>query len=214
MNRRTKLVRMIPTGYQVRRATVEDLPELCRLWEEAMLPVADLEKRFREFQVVTDDAGMFLGALGLFILGNQAKLHSEVFANPTREDECRDALWERVVALGHNHGLVKVWTQEDAPFWHHLGFRPATEDHLQQIPAAFTEPQGKWHILFLRDESTAQKAVEQEFALFMMNQKQENSRLMERAKMIKYFATALVLVVAAIVFTMALVLFIKRRRIR
>jgi N-acetylglutamate synthase-like GNAT family acetyltransferase len=205
---------MIPLGYRVRRATVEDLPELCRLWEEALLPVAELEKRFREFQVVTDDAGMFLGALGLLILGTEAKLHSEVFANPSREDECRDALWERVTALSHNNGLVRIWTQEDAPFWHHLGFKPATEEQLQQMPVAFMEPHGKWHILSLRDEATALKAVEQEFTLFMMQQKQENSRLQQRARIFKYLATALVLIVAGIMFAMAVILFIKRPMLR
>jgi N-acetylglutamate synthase-like GNAT family acetyltransferase len=206
--------RMIPPGYQVRRACVEDLPELCRLWEEALLPVADLEKRFREFQVVTDNAGMFLGAIGLLMLGTHACLHSEVFANPQREDECRDLLWERVMALSHNHGLVRIWTQEDAPYWHHLGFKPANAEQLQQMPVAFGSAEEKWLTLSLRDEAVAQKAIEQEFAVFMMQQKEESSRLMQRAQVIKYAAAALVLIVAAIMIAMAAMLFIRQLRPR
>jgi N-acetylglutamate synthase-like GNAT family acetyltransferase len=209
-----RIHRMIPPGYQVRRACVEDLPELCRLWEEALLPVADLEKRFREFQVVADDAGMFLGAIGLLVLGPQACLHSEVFANPQREDECRDLLWERVMALAHNYGLVRIWTQEDAPFWHHLGFKHAAEEHLREMPVSFGEEQGRWLTFSLRDEATAQKAVEQEFAVFMMQQKEENARMLQQAKTVKYFAAALVLVVSLIVIAMATMLLIRQLRIR
>lgn len=202
---------MIPQGYQVRRATVEDLPELCRLWEQALLPVKDLERRFREFQVVADSAGMFLGAIGLQIVGPDAKLHSEVFANPLHEDEYREPLWERIMALAHNHGLYRIWTQEDAPFWHHLGFKTASEETLSRLPAGFIEPQGKWFIFNLRDEGTAQKAVEQEFAIFMMQQKEETSQLMHRAKFVKSVAMVVVLVVAGIIMSMAFLFFIKRR---
>jgi N-acetylglutamate synthase-like GNAT family acetyltransferase len=205
---------MIPPGYQVRRATVEDLPELCRLWEQAYLPVADLKERFREFQVVCDSTGMFLGAVGLYISGNQGKLHSEVFANPAHEDEYRDPLWERVMSLARNHGLVRIWTQEDAPFWHHLGFKPGTEEQLQRLPPPFMESQDKWSVLSLKDETAVQIAVEQEFTVFMMQQKEETERLMKRARFLKYLAVTFVLILSAILVTLAAVVWFRNARKR
>ncbi|HRY50470.1 MAG TPA: hypothetical protein P5186_20660 [Candidatus Paceibacterota bacterium] len=205
---------MIPEGYQVRRATVEDLSELCRLWEEACLPVAILKERFREFQVVCDQAGLFLGAVGLHLDGNQGIVHSEVFANPLHEDDYRDPLWERLTALARNHGLMRLWTQEDAPFWHHVGFKPATDQQLQRLPPGIHEPQGKWLCLPLKDEGAIQKAVEQEFAIFMMQQKEETQRMMRRARFIKYGASIVVLIIATVILTLAGLAFLRRARLR
>src|SRR5687767_6620537 len=64
---------------QVRRATIDDLPKLAPLWREENLDVNDLEKRFKEFQVVEGPGGEIIGALGLQIAGQEGRLHSEVF---------------------------------------------------------------------------------------------------------------------------------------
>jgi N-acetylglutamate synthase-like GNAT family acetyltransferase len=209
-----KIGGMIPEGYQVRRATVEDLAELCRLWEEADLPVADLKERFREFQVVCDQVGLFLGSVGLSLDGNQGLIHSEVFANPVHEDEYRDPLWERITSLARNHGLVRLWTQEDAPFWHQIGFKPPTAQQLQRLPPSASKSQGKWLCLSLKDEAAVQKAVEQEFAIFMMQQKEETQCIMRRARFIKYVASIVVLVIAGVILTLAGIAFFRRSRAR
>ena len=65
-----------------RRATVEDLPQLIDLWRLEQLPAASLEKRFTEFQIVCDDIGRVLAAVGIQISGAQAWLHSESIAQP------------------------------------------------------------------------------------------------------------------------------------
>jgi len=63
----------------VRRATLDDLPQLMDLWKLEKLPAEVLEKRFTEFQLVADSRGKIVGALGMQMVENQGKLHSELF---------------------------------------------------------------------------------------------------------------------------------------
>src|SRR5947208_15870874 len=73
---------MTAPNQQVRRATVEDLQKLAALWKQENLPAQDLEKRFKEFQVVEGEGGGILAAVGLQIVGPEGRLHSEAFAHP------------------------------------------------------------------------------------------------------------------------------------
>ena len=72
---------MTTANLQVRRASIDDLPQLNSLWQQERLPSASLEKRFKEFQVV-EASSEILGAIGLEVLGTEGRLHSEVFAHP------------------------------------------------------------------------------------------------------------------------------------
>src|SRR5439155_27234308 len=102
---------MTTSNPPVRRATVEDLPKFVPLWQEENLPGPELEKRFKEFQVVEGPDGDLLGCMGLEIGGVEARLHSEVFAHAGQADTLRELLWERTQVLAKNHGLLRVWTQ-------------------------------------------------------------------------------------------------------
>jgi N-acetylglutamate synthase-like GNAT family acetyltransferase len=72
----------------IRRATVDDLPTLKSLWLAANLPADELENHLTEFQVVEAD-GVFSGALGLQILRQHARLHSEDYADFSVADAAR-----------------------------------------------------------------------------------------------------------------------------
>src|SRR3954469_24572577 len=80
---------MSATSYVTRRATVEDLPQLLALWRLERLPADALEKRFTEFQVVSDNSGEVLGAVGIQIAGSHGLLHGESMARPEHADEFR-----------------------------------------------------------------------------------------------------------------------------
>src|SRR5947207_1815499 len=108
--------------YQVRRATVDDLPQLIVLRKAAHLPATDLEKRFTEFQVVENAEGKLAAAIGLQISQQQGLLHSEMVLDFSLADKLRPRLWERVEKVAANHGLFRVWTQETAPYWKQTGF--------------------------------------------------------------------------------------------
>lgn len=193
---------MNPPKYQVHRATVDDLPVLRRLWQEALLPVEDREKRLKEFQAVFDERGRLLGAVGLSIAGRHGHLHSEVFADPDHEEVLRDELWERLKTITKNFGLARLWTQETAPYWHHIGFQTAAPALLEKLPAAFGAPPPPWLSLQLRDETVVPQLAEQEIALFAQAQRESADRALRQIKIMRGIATG----VAGVLFLVVLIL--------
>lgn len=179
---------MIPPESTLRRATVDDLIGLKQLWQRAHLQVLDLEKRLTEFQLIVTDNGDLLGAIGLQIDGKQGRIHSEAFTQPEDQDKHRQQLWERVQSIARNHGLMRVWTQESAPFWNQRGFQQATEEALQKLPAVFGDASSPWFALQLREENIAVISLEKEFELFQAAQQAGSEKLMQQAKMLRTVA--------------------------
>src|SRR5262245_23646061 len=113
---------MTTPSQPARRATIEDLQKLTPLWTREGLPAEELGKRFQEFQVIDGSDGALAGAIGLHITGQEGRLHSEAFLHPEEAEPLRARLWERVQMIAKNHGLVRLWTQLNAPFWSQNGF--------------------------------------------------------------------------------------------
>ena len=192
---------MTTTNLLVRRATVEDLPRLGPLWQQEHLSVSDLEKRFKEFQVVEAVGGEMLGAIGLQVAGPDGRLHSEVFAHADQSNALREKLWERAQVLASNHGLVRLWSQLPAPFWQQNGFRSPSAEAEAKKPAGFTGDARPWLYLQLKDESAPVASLDKEFALFKESEKETTNRLFRQAKVMKVIAA----VVAFVVFFMVVV---------
>ena len=185
--------------YNLRRATVDDLPGLKILWERARLQVLDLEKRLTDFQLVVSDAGDLIGAIGLHIEGKQGQVHSEAFAQPDQDAKFREQIWERIQVLARNHGLVRLWTREGAPFWQQqAGFAAASAELAGKLPASFGDAAGRWLMLQLREENLSVLSIEREFELFQVSQKQETEKLMQLGRTLKLI-TVVVLGVALLI---------------
>jgi len=189
---------MTTTNPQVRRATIEDLPKLTVLWQQENLPCHDLEKRFKEFQVV-ESGGEIVAAAGLQVVGAEGHLHSEVFAHAEQSDAMRELLWERAQVLAQNHGLVRLWSQFSTPFWNHSGFRVATADMLARRPAAFGDNGHPWQFLQIKDDAAAPVSIDKEFALFREMEKERTNKMFQQAKVLKLVAVVVVLVVFGLV---------------
>jgi len=192
---------MTTSPQQVRRATIEDLPQLIALWKQEELPWEQIEKRLKEFQVVEEEGGQVLGVLGLEVVGLEGRVHSEAFARPELADPLRDLLWERTQVVAKNHGLVRIWSQFSTPFWNRCGFHVAGADVLTKLPPAFAADAAPWRFLQLRDDAALPVSVEKEFAMFKEMEKAETQKIFQRAKVLKLIAG---LVVAA-VFVLVLV---------
>lgn len=200
-------------SYTIRRATLEDVPWLRALWKEALLPADELERRFIEFQVVFDEKEELLGAVGLTMMVRHGHLHSEAFLHPEMEDALRPLLWERIMALARNHGLVRFWTLEEAPFWkHYVGFKEPTPEELERMPAGFGDAHGRWITLKFADETimTAQgMSMEEHLEIFRQNQELEIQKMHRRAKQFKVLAT-MIAVVLFVLIVMGGVLLLRR----
>jgi len=190
--------------YRVRRATIDDLPRLKSLWQTLALDVADLEKRLTEFQVAEDAEGNLVGGVALQLMQGHGLIHSEVFADFAVADQVRPLLWERLQAVTKNHGLLRVWTREQAPFWSHCGLVVATEDLLGKLPERWRAKGARWLTKQLREETTATLSVEREFELFMQSENERSQAAIEQAKTLKTIATALAMILAVVVIGAAL----------
>jgi N-acetylglutamate synthase-like GNAT family acetyltransferase len=191
----------------VRRATLDDLEPLTALWKSMNFATEDLGRRITEFQVAESGDGTLLGALGLQVAERQGRIHSEGFVDFGLADTLRPMLWERVRSVATNHGLLRLWTQEQAPFWHHTGLISAEAEALEKLPAAWRDPSARWLTLKLKEELETLVSVDREFAVFMQSEKEKTTRALQKAKAFKVVATlvlltACLLMIAGLVFIM------------
>ena len=176
-------------AYQARRATLEDLPSLRSLWHNARLPEAELEKRFTEFQVVPGNDGNILAAVGLQMLKQSGYIHSETFAEPKLALTLRPLLWNRIMAVSKNNGLVRLWTLPTASFYREQGFTDADPALRQKVPAEFGNSGADWISLKLKDDAVI--SAEREFEIFAMSQREESQRMITQAQSLRIVAYTL-----------------------
>ncbi len=201
-----KLPGVSSSPYRVRRATLDDIGQLTALWESMHYPTQDLAKRITEFQVAEGPDGKLLGALGLQIAERQGLIHSESFADFALAEQLRPMLWDRIHAVATNHGLLRVWTQEAAPFWNHCGLAKADGEALQKLPVSWRGPTADWRTLKLRDDVETVVSLDKEFALFMQSVKQRTERVFQHARMLK--ATVTVIAVVLLLAVLAWAVFV------
>ena len=165
-------------------------------------PADDLGKRITEFQVAEAAEGKLVGAVGVQMAERQGRIHSEVFSDFALADQLRPLLWERIHSVATNHGLLRLWTQEHAPFWSHCGLAKADAETLEKLPAIWRGASSPWLTLKLKDDLETVASLDKEFALFMQSEKQRTERAFRQARVLKLFATLiafvlLILVIAA-----------------
>ncbi len=183
---------MTAPQYQARRATLDDLPALRPLWEAERLDADTLEKRLTEFQVVCDETGKLLGALGMQRHQQQGLLHSEVLADFALADTLRPLLWERMRNVGRNYALARMWTREPSQFWRTLGFDPPDEKQLARFPMPFgSSDAGLLYTLKVRDDPFADMTPEQEEVMLKQHLRADTDKLLRQARTVRMFAYVL-----------------------
>jgi len=205
---------MTATNFRVRRATIDDLPELISLWKSLDLSNAELQNRLTEFQVAESVDGKFLGAIGMQIAEKQGRIHSEGFKDFALADQLRPLLWERLQSVATNHGLFRIWTQERAPFWSRTGLNPPKAEMLQKLPALWKNLSGEWLALQLRDDAAIEAiSGDKEFEMFMASEKQSTQRMFGQARVLKFIAMAIAVLLAIFVIFVAIYLLRKNPQI-
>jgi hypothetical protein len=197
------------SNYRVRRATLDDIGQLTVLWQSMYYPTEELARRVTEFQVAEGPDGQVLGALGLQIAERQGRVHSEAFSDFALSEHLRPLLWDRVQAVATNHGLLRVWTQEQAPFWNHCGLLKADAEALEKLPAMWRGPSSAWLTLKLKDDMETVISLDKEFAVFMQSEKQRTEQVFRRAKALKTFATVVAFVLLILVVGWGVSLFLR-----
>jgi len=197
---------MDSSSFRVRRATLDDLPHLTGLWQAMHFRSEELGKRVTEFQLAEGADGKLLGAVGLQIADRQGRVHSEGFPDFALADQLRPLLWDRIQAVARNHGLLRLWTKERAPFWNHCGLQVADNDSLQKLPSLWRAEPTDWLTLKLKDDVETVLSLDKEFALFMESEKQRTQRAFHHARILKVIATLIALAVLGLVIAGAFML--------
>jgi len=196
---------MSSSAIKIRRATIDDLPSLRAIWASMHLPSDALEKQLKEFQVAEVNAHV-VGTIGVQFVGNAALLYCEGFSDFSVADAARELFWERIETLAANHGVFRIWTQENSPFWPRLGFQPAREEILKRLPQQWNTGEGKWLTLQLKDEAAVEAALQNKFVGFMEAEKQQTAGVLEKAKTIKIAVTVIGFLIFGICVALAIYL--------
>lgn len=199
---------------RMRRATLDDLEKLMVLWKSMGFDADYLAKRVTEFQVAEAAGGELLGAVGLQVSEKQGLIHSEAFIDHSQSEALRPELWERIRAVAVNHGLFRLWTREQAPFWSRCGLVRADAETLKKLPALWRNQASDWLTIKLKEELEAVLSLDKEFAIFMQSEKQKSERALQRAKALKNFATLLGFVLFGLVMAGVFYLIMKNPRWR
>jgi N-acetylglutamate synthase-like GNAT family acetyltransferase len=200
---------MSPPNLRVRRATTDDFQNLRSLWKSMRLPSDGLEKRLTEFQVIEADDGQIVGAIGVQIIGQHALLHSEGYTDFSVADAARELFWERIQTITAHHGVFRLWTQENSPFWVRWGFQPATIEQLERLPTEWKPSEGKWLTLQLKNEE-AIAALDKELEAFRESEKKRTEETLDQARTMTTTITIIAFVVGIVLIGVAFYLFLRR----
>src|ERR1035437_6911088 len=200
---------MNPSAIRIRRATTDDFQSLKSLWNSMRLPADELEKRLTEFQVIEAADGQIVGAIGVQIIRQHALLHSEGYTDFAVADAARQLFWERIQTITAHHGVFRLWTQENSPFWVHWGFQPANAETLERLPDEWKPSEGKWLTIQLKNEE-AIATLEKELALFRESEKKRTAQALDQARTMTTTITIIAFVVGIVLICVAIYLFVRR----
>jgi N-acetylglutamate synthase-like GNAT family acetyltransferase len=195
--------------FRIRRATTDDFQSLKSLWNSMRLPADELERRLTEFQVVESADGQIVGAIGVQIIGQHALLHSEGYTDFAVADAARQLFWERIQTITAHHGVFRLWTQENSPFWVRWGFQPATIEQLERLPAEWRRSGEKWLTIQLKNEE-AIAALEKELEAFRESEKKRTAETLERARTMTTTITVIAFILGIALIGIAIFLFVRR----
>ena len=200
---------MSPPQLRIRRATTDDYQDLKSLWNSMRLPAGELEKRLTEFQVIEAGDGQIVGAIGVQIIGRHALVHSEGYTDFSVADAARQLFWERIQTITAHHGVFRLWTQENSPFWARWGFVPASLELLERLPVEWKRSGEKWLTIQLKNEE-AIAALNKELETFRESEKKRTAETLDQARPITTTITVIAFVVGIILFGVAIFIFLRR----
>ena len=173
------------------------------------LPANELEKRLTEFQVIETANRQIVGAIGVQIVRQHALLHSESYTDFSAADAARELFWERIQTIAAHHGVFRLWTQENSPFWTRWGFQPANAEILARLPGEWKRSEEKWLSFQLKDEE-AIAALDKELAQFRESEKQRTAQTLDQARTMTKTITVIAFVLGFILISVAFFLFMRR----
>ncbi len=180
---------MSAAGFKIRRVHVGDLNELRAVWRATGVYSLELEKRFTEFQIISNEKADIVASFGVHAQGKEAHIHTESYAPDAPREEIRELIWKRVQTLAENRGLMRLWA-DDQDFWKKRGFAKPGEKVLKKGIELFGSTMERRLTLQLREEADIHKLAEAQFELFQQSSQAERERILNRGNLYKNIALA------------------------
>jgi len=150
-----------------------------------------------------------VGAIGVQIVRQHALLHSESYTDFSAADAARELFWERIQTIAAHHGVFRLWTQENSPFWVRWGFQPAAAGQLERLPAEWKSSGEKWLTIQLKNEE-ATAALDKQLEAFRESEKKRTAETLDQARAMTTTITVIAFVVGIILIGVAIFLFMRR----
>jgi hypothetical protein len=130
-------------------------------------------------------------------------------AEKNPRDAAREMFWERIAKLAASHGVFRLWTQEDSPFWVHQDFQPPDDDAFARLPEEWKNLEGRWLTLELKNEDAIKSALGDQFADFVNAEKKQTAEVAAKARKIRAFFTIIFFAISIIGFAIAIFLLLR-----
>lgn len=147
---------MMGGSFQLKRATVEELPALRWLWQRANLSTVALERDLTDFYLLLDEDFTLLAAMGVHVESKEAWLHHLHFSHDPHDPELFGQFWERLRLLLINRGVQRAWTRQLPAAWRQEGFTDPSSRESLHAPRHAQPDQPGLLVRPMRDARTAQ----------------------------------------------------------
>jgi len=182
--------KMNSTSYRVRRATLDDLPQLTALWESMRLSTEELGRRVTEFQVAENDEFALVGAVGLQIASEAREIHSEAFTDFALSDQLRPDALGAAPIRGQQSRIAAALDPGRGPVLETV--RPGKGGRRGAPKTAGGLENPNTGLAHIKTTGRSRRAgiADKEFATFMEAEKQRSLRTIQHAKVLKFIAAA------------------------
>jgi hypothetical protein len=108
-------------------------------------------------------------------------------------------LWERLQMVAANHGTVRAWTKEVAPFWKQIGLAAPDAGALAKLPPTWSNHPGEWLTIKFREDVEEVLSLDKEFEMFKQTAQQQSEAALNQARLLKTIATIVAIIFAVVV---------------
>ena len=178
-------------NYRVRRATLDDLDALTKLWQSMHLPVDELAKKITDFQVVENADAELVGPLGSKCWSARAGC----IAKPSLTSRWRNMsvlnCGASAVGRDQQRACTGCGRRNRRRFGVGSGLAKPDPEALEKLPQPWRALKGQWLTLKLKEDIEEVLSADKEFAMFMQSERQRTERAFQQAKILKFVAMLL-----------------------
>ena len=186
--------------YKFRRANIDDAGMLSSLWERHEFDPIELEQRLTEFHLAEDENGEIHAAIGIKVVDRQGLLHHECWSSEM-SPQLRRELAVHAFGVCEKMQVWRIWTCLNDTHWEEMGFDPAPQDMMDQLPPGFGDWRQEWKFHKIKDDLASNANLARQFEILKIENDESNVRLKKTGQVMKFVGyTIVVIIVVAVIY--------------